>query len=77
MLTNRTKLYTIQEMQIEKRLEKLKKGRAKDSVSKLKVKACLNVLSFCIDTVNIIGFKKSFCNLLDSGRSRKVCPGKN
>lgn len=35
----KTKLYILKEMQIEKRLEKLKKGKAKDSQSKVKVRS--------------------------------------
>lgn len=75
MLTNRTKLYPIQEMQIEKRMEKLKKGRAKDSQSKLKVKACLLVTKcsypFCIDTVNISGLKNHFVTYLIQEEAEK------
>ncbi|KAL0310878.1 UNVERIFIED_CONTAM: Ribosome-binding ATPase YchF [Sesamum angustifolium] len=48
--------------QVEKRMDKLKKGKAKDPQSKMKQEIILEILC---------------CNLLFAGGSRKVCPGKD
>lgn len=92
--SNWTKLYFLQEMQIDKRIDKLKKGKVKDSQSKVKVSGLFIILAnttFFIPMFNVVGcmlgapYTRKYlillicCNFAEytSGRSRKVCFGKN